>query len=390
MIAPATEGAREAPPFLSGRTILLISPQPWDHIFISKHHYAEELAQRNTVYFLEPPSAGVGADVRLRPAAGIANLAIVSWRPAFPRELRFHAYWLYRRLAAAEARRLARALPVRPDLVWSFDFNLFPDLSAFGAPLRVFHPVDPLSSPRQVDIGRSADLIISVSEPILANFADPVFAGRTLLVNHGLARPFAEMADAPWESPARPLNIGYFGNLDRQFLDVPTLAELARRWPRLTFHLWGPYECGGRVEQLLGPMANIRLHGRREKARLVEEIGGVDCFVLPYTKDDVVYDGSNSHKILEYLSTGRPVVSRPIAAYEGRRDLLAMTDAEGGEDFLAAFGAALQAWPRIASPELIAARKAHAKQFTYSANIRLIAKAMSERMSGWSQEHAAL
>ncbi len=39
------------------KTILLISPESWGKSFVSKHHYAVELAKKgNIVYFLNPPS----------------------------------------------------------------------------------------------------------------------------------------------------------------------------------------------------------------------------------------------------------------------------------------------------------------------------------------------
>ena len=42
--------------FFSDKRILIISPEPWDHIPVSKHHYARKLAKLgNRVYFLNPP-----------------------------------------------------------------------------------------------------------------------------------------------------------------------------------------------------------------------------------------------------------------------------------------------------------------------------------------------
>src|SRR5450755_3125876 len=41
---------------LKNKTILIISPQAWGQMYISKHHYAITLAKLgNTVYFLNPP-----------------------------------------------------------------------------------------------------------------------------------------------------------------------------------------------------------------------------------------------------------------------------------------------------------------------------------------------
>ena len=39
---------------LKNKTILIISPERWGTNFVSKHHYALELAKNNNVYFLNP------------------------------------------------------------------------------------------------------------------------------------------------------------------------------------------------------------------------------------------------------------------------------------------------------------------------------------------------
>ena len=45
---------------LRNKTILIISPQAWGKMFLSKHHYAIELAKRgNAVYFLNPPGENI-------------------------------------------------------------------------------------------------------------------------------------------------------------------------------------------------------------------------------------------------------------------------------------------------------------------------------------------
>ena len=41
---------------LKGKTILILSPQSWGKMFVSKHHYAIGLAKKGAVvYFLNPP-----------------------------------------------------------------------------------------------------------------------------------------------------------------------------------------------------------------------------------------------------------------------------------------------------------------------------------------------
>src|SRR5687768_3938179 len=61
---------------LVNKRILIISPERWDHIPVSKHHYARTLATYdNTVYFLNPPSDRN----LLQPAKGCENLMVVDY-----------------------------------------------------------------------------------------------------------------------------------------------------------------------------------------------------------------------------------------------------------------------------------------------------------------------
>ena len=41
---------------LENLNILIISPQKWGKMKLSKHHYATTLAENNNVYYLNPPS----------------------------------------------------------------------------------------------------------------------------------------------------------------------------------------------------------------------------------------------------------------------------------------------------------------------------------------------
>lgn len=363
--------------FLRGRRILVISPQPWDHLHISKHHYAEELAAENEVVFLEPPGdASLLPSLSLREHPSLKSLKTASWRPFTPKALRFHAYPAYRAAMRHNAAWLARRLG-NPDVVWCFDFNVFPDLKAFGATVKLFHPVDPLSSPAQVAIGTSADLVISVSERILSNFEATVPSERRLLVNHGLAGAFADLATRP-VPPRRPgpIRCGFFGNLDRPVIDIERLRDLAADRSDVEFHFWGPYSDGSRFAGELAPLANVHAHGRTEKAALAEAVEEMDLFVLAYVDHPTESDRSNAHKLLEYMSTGKTIVATRMDCYDDDPDLLRISREPSDRDFAAVFSetvAAIKSWN---SPARVAKRKAFCRQFTYAANIDKINAAL--------------
>lgn len=370
--AVTTEAPEPALRVLRGRRILLISPQPWDHLHISKHHYAEELARENDVVFLEPPGPAGMPQVETRPHPTLARLQIASWSPFAPKLLRFHAYPVYRGLMASNAAWLSRRLGA-PDVVWCFDFNVFPDLAAFGATVTIFHPVDPLASPRQIAIAETADILISVSERILANFSAMHERSRALLVNHGLSGPFAELARRP--APARepgPIRCGCFGNLDRAIVNYDLLAATAQANPDVRFHFWGPYRFDGSFASKMLILPNVVAHGALDKSLLAREAAAMDLFILAYADHPTESDRSNAHKLLEYMSTGKAIVSTRMDCYTDHPDLLRMSRQPGDADFPALFSDTVTAIEAANAPGLVAKRKDFCRQFTYAANIARI------------------
>ncbi|MEO7501179.1 MAG: hypothetical protein ABIW94_00945 [Gemmatimonadaceae bacterium] len=319
------------------QNILLISPQPWEHIHISKHNYAIELARRgNTVYFLEPPDPECPAGVRVDPVAEYPGVHTVRYRPQFPFVLRFHVRPLFDRLMRRQIRRILRAIPRPIDVVWSFEFNLFSDLKAFGGSVAIFHPVDPLSEPYQVNVARSADVVFSVSEKILASFKD--IGVPAWFINHGVSRAFANITRGslrPGVMADGVVRVGFAGNLAHPPLNRAVLRRMVHRNPSVEFTFWGPLansppssaEVSADIAEFVGflrSQPNVRLCGSVSSSDLALQIEKMDCFVTSYLADSREYDRSNSHKLLEYLSTGKVVVSSRISTYVCHAELLRM------------------------------------------------------------------
>jgi hypothetical protein len=360
---------------LKARKILMVSPQPWNHLQISKHHYAEELARDNHVVFLEPPGAAGIPSLRTHTHPTLCRLQIATWRPFTPKLLRFHAYPVYCAVMARNAAWLSKRLG-NPDIIWSFDFNVFPDLTAFGAPVRIFHPVDVLKSTRQIAIADTADLVISVSDSILSAFAGRRAHPRTLLVNHGLSSPFADLARdrTPVRKPG-PMRCGYFGNLDLELINFDLLAATAEAHPQIQFHFWGPHRTDGPFASKLLGRPNVVAHGVLGKDQLARAAAQMDLWVLAYLEHPTRYDRSNSHKLLEYMSTGKTIVATKLDCYTDDPDLV--RSAPGDADFSGLFADTITSIERLNGPELAAKRKAFCQQFTYTANVARIDAALA-------------
>ena len=312
---------------LRNKTILIISPQPWDHIAISKHHYANELAARNnTVYFLEPPNPELSCPVSIRPSKDQPRTKIISYRPSLLDKTRFHAYGLYKQFVKKRVRLIMNQISRSLDLVWSFEPNRFPDLREFKARRTIFHPVDPLCGRRQIDTARTADIVLAVSRKILSHFECHSSAH---FVNHGLAVPFEAIARERLTETYvanKPLQAGYAGNLVRPPVNRKIICEIVSQNPQVLFHFWGPCSIDSNSDYQSQVIAdfiawlqqrnNVRLHGPVDPSTLANAMRKIDLFFLSYSLHPTESDRSNSHKLLEYLSTGRVVVSSQFDTYQ--------------------------------------------------------------------------
>lgn len=339
---------------LTGKNILVISPQSWGVMHVSKHHYAIELARMgNQVYFLNPPLFDAGLTVAISPHDSIDNLSLVTYHLFFPYNLRFHMRWLYDRLMRWQMRRVLNKIGVAFDIAWCFDTNLFADLRVFGAKKVVYHIADQIMNDSGVSAAATADLVIAVDQTLLSKLVQVDVPKQ--VVGHGLAEPFALQAEKRLaneiveKSNDNPKQVGYVGNLLITSLDRKTFKQIIDIHKDVIFHFWGSYVssekniCGGNPPETLAfvdylnSMPNVILHGAIETERLAEEIQSMDVFLLCYDVCNDINGGCNSHKMLEYLSTGKVVVSSHLSSYEKYNDLVRMSGKQDNSDLLRVF-----------------------------------------------------
>jgi glycosyltransferase involved in cell wall biosynthesis len=351
------------------------------------------------VFFLEPPVAGMRT-MTLTPAADHRDIQIIRYGTSIPPAVRIHlrpAFDLIFGRKIAEIRKIVA--PV--DIVWCFEINLFSDLRKFGAELSLFHPVDKVSEKEHVNVGRSADAILSVSDRILSAFSDlPV---PSFVINHGLAPEFERLArrePPPYRRPRTP-RVGYVGNLARPAIDRDVISTMVRQNTTAEFHFWGPYHIpeGSDLRSVsdirefirfLGSSANVVLHGTKRTEELAVAIQDVDCFLLSYAYDAAESDRSNSHKLLEYLSTGKVVVSSRISTYADKPDLMRMPEADEDSALPAMLADTLSRLDELNAAPLQRMRREFALEFTYAAQLdRVIAVLDTPAKQSWDGHRAA-
>lgn len=335
---------------LTGLNILVVSPNEWGDMRVSKHNYAETLARRgNRVFFLNPPASKTRDRLVIEDVEDIPNLATVTYRPFVPYSLRFHSRGLFNAIARKHVAWLLKRIDVHFDVVWCFDLNLYSDLRWFEAPLKIFHPVDQVLLPHQIDMATHADLVFSVSDEILGSLREHRVP--KLRIEHGVSAAFVSLAERRLlvrEYVAnRPIKVGYVGNLLMPYIDREAMLEVIERHPEIEFHLWGPREpkesnVGANEEGSsficrLILQQNVILHGPKTPSEIAEKIGDVDVFLMCYSISRDPNRGCNSHKILEYMSTGRVIVANHVSDYAEQHSLIEMMPADGSRTLLEVF-----------------------------------------------------
>jgi hypothetical protein len=361
------------------KTAIIVSPQAWGKMFISKHHYAVELSKLGyKVFFINPPKEkkiGSWCNISIEKSA-YQNLWILSHTLFFSSYLKFHFSWLFNRLVYIQRWIILRKTG-NPDLILSFDLsNNFP-LKGLKCK-KIFFSADEPKSKQNFVSANDANLIVSVSQHILDLFQRALPSTPQLLINHGLSDEFLNITECE-SKKYEGINVGLSGNFLFNDIDYPKLHRITKMNPFISFHFYGSHSeelsnigssnnlgNHGYLEKIKN-LSNTVFHGVLSKLDLAQELHQMNAFLICYDPINGQSSGSNSHKILEFLSTGKVIYSTHFSYYEGMKDLLEMTINEKVDETL--LFSNLQ---ELNHPKLMSKRISYAKAHTYSLNCKII------------------
>lgn len=326
-------------PTLKNKTILILSPQAWGTMFVSKHHYAVELAKRgNEVFFLNPPTQSVNNNNKsiVISASGIhPKLFLIDQNIYFPYRLKYHALPVFHWLMKFHIKKLIRTISRPVDIIWSFDLGYLYPLRFFGRQTyKIFHPVDEPLNQRAIDAAKGANVIISVTHEILSKYNS--YPVPTHFINHGVTDNFLANGRHTTSKIGNSIRIGFSGNLLRNDIDRDVLVKIIKQNPGCQFECWGSYtleqtNIGGAGDEstilfieTLKQQPNTILHGAVSSSDLAIEIQRMEAFLICYDVQKDQSKGTNYHKVMEYLSTGKVIISNNITTYSKQSELVQM------------------------------------------------------------------
>ena len=379
------------PPVLANKTILLISPQSWGNMFIAKHHYAISLAKRgNKVFFLNPPDnnmfslANKRQRIQIEAQPNYPGVYLIWHTLYFPFLFKFHAKPVFDWLMHKQIKDILSCIGDKVDIVWSFDLeNLYP-LHNFATSLKIFHPVDEPRSQQALQAANGAQVLFSVTTEILEKYQH--LPAKKYFINHGLTEEFVVASvDNNIGKGNVNLQVGLSGNWLRQDIDHACLLNIITENPAIRFNFWGSYKLrdtniGGSndedtrnfIEALI-KLPNVVMHGVVSSVQLAIAFKDIDLFLICY---DVMKDqskGTNYHKVMEYISTGKVTVSNNITTYQRYPELVQMVAERDNNDKLPAlFHEVVTNISYYNSDELNQMRKDFARNNTYAQQINRI------------------
>ncbi len=381
-------------PSLDNRVILIVSPQAWGKMLLSKHHYAIELAERgNVVYFLNPPSntkIDSKDGVEILPSKIADSLFFINHKPWFAQRLKFHALPLFHALMRAHVKKILKKIPHPLEIVWSFDLGNYYPFSLFGkAPLKIFHPVDEPQNTTAIRSAAGCDIIFSVTREIVEKYHD--FSVPRFVINHGVSAKFLDVPSIGHDVHAMK-RVGFSGNLLRNDIDRETVKTIVEQNPQLYFEFFGSYtdaqsNIGGAQHAesdafiaFLQEKDNVRLHGVVGESQLAENLHQMDIFLICYDIEKDQSKGTNYHKIIEYLSTGKVIVSNNVTAYKDHPQLVTMTrERNNNMELPELFKRVVAGLEEYNNPEMQALRKSFARDNTYQKQIDRIEARLPEK-----------
>jgi hypothetical protein len=360
---------------------------------LSTHHYALELARAgNLVYFLNPPEEQNGkmiskAWIRVAQSDKENNLFLVTHALSFPYILKFKLPSVFHWLMKSHVKNILSHLKSEPDIIWSFDLgNLYPFRLFRPGAIKIFHPVDEPLNDTAIKAATGSQIIFSVTKEILQKYEQ--FNVPRHFVNHGVSSVFLKNRECI-NIQSKEVKVAISGNLTRNDIDRDTLLQIVTENANLVFHFFGSNSLsesniGGTDDpsttafiNALRTKPNVVLHGVISPEKLAEFYSEMDAFLVCY---DIAKDqsrGTNYHKIMEFLSSGKVIVSNNITTYQDQPNLVNMVKSRvDNKELPALFAATIKNLSAHNSCDLQKQRKQYACNNSYACQMKAIEAAI--------------
>ncbi len=227
---------------------------------------------------------------------------------------------LNRRLLGMQIRRALSRLDIKRPVTYTFAPTSADVAGTLGENKIVYHCVDEFAAfsdagsevaARERELLKKSDVVLCSAAALFDRKKE--HNPNTHLITHGVDYEFfRKTVDAATpvaeELKALPRPILGFTGLLADWVDLPVIAELAKRHPEWSVVLIGRADTD---LSALDGLKNVHLLGHRPYDLLPQYLRGFDIALLPFVNNELTVN-ANPLKLREYMAAGLPVVASPI------------------------------------------------------------------------------
>lgn len=327
-----------------------------------------ELAKRgNNVFFINPPSDNVPGGIRIEKSDQQEGLFIVDYTVKV-KGLRFLPRFIIRLADRSFIRKVEKRAGLRFDVVWNFENSRFFDLGFAGEEvLKIYFQVDDNQDFHPAVAASTADIVLAINNGILETVKP--YNKNTFLVPHSFQGHLSPKAmcivsgEYQYKKPDGPLKVVYIGNLDNYYLEKDLLEKVIKENTNVEFVLVGPVDKSNDLYKRLSALTHVRFTGKVSFKDIPVILDEADALMLVYNKTFT----HSSHKLLEYLASGKTIISTYMSEHAQSTSLVSMCRYH--EEYPQHFRQVLSAIEKNNSPERMKARIRFAMDNTYSSQL---------------------
>ncbi|MEL7003920.1 MAG: glycosyltransferase [Bacteroidota bacterium] len=262
------------------------------------------------------------------------------------------------------------------DIFWSFDNSILYNFQACPPnSISICHIVDLNQDFQFEKAATTANICFGTSSFIVDKLKKS--NSKSFFINHGVGH-LPETQSVKWvQNFDKPLVIGYAGNLNIPYFDWELFAKLIDNNKDCDFHLVGPWSLDHRNSFLNG-RSNVKWLGVVDSQELPDFYNSADILTVTYKADEHKEQLSNPHKFMEYLASGKVILSTYTDQYADLKDLIVMSDRDG--EFLALFSTIKKSIKKFNSENLVNRRIAFASENSYFKQIERIEKILRDNL----------
>lgn len=313
---------------IENKTIVIISPDLWNALPVSKHHYAKELAKTNKVYFINPPNND--KDFKVEKLSIINEYKKVKGLRFFPKFLRklFMKREVYSIINKIENNQV--------DIIWSFDTSRLYYLDLFKSKLKIAHIVDLSENFYFKELVQNADYCFGISDAIINKMK--IFNSRCFKIRHG----YFLSENVGFIINNHQKKCLYIGNLTIKYLDWEAIYKLIKHRSDVLFSFIGTKSGTLDKNQELFYKKALTAKNSIFKAEVkpedvINEMLNSDFCLLAYQSKKYPKQLEDSHKIMQYLGSGKPVFASYTHEYKDTDLIFMYNDVETIEESFDAF-----------------------------------------------------